>query len=198
MKTRLSPSHHGRSSAVSTLGLVSAGLLLALSLALAGCGSVSYGADDAASTTVEQAAPTSEQTVALTGNQLGDAAGASWVEAMQKLTTLLSDRPEVTTVKTQTEQLKEEYVQTLVELGRQGAVLDTGEKAKMSARIAAALEAAADEDWYATYMELYKGYAAGDSEFGDLLASFNILTQYADFDLLKKQAPKEAARLGIE
>ena len=77
-------------------------------------------------------------------------------------------------------------------------MLDTGEKAKMSARIAAALEAAADEDWYAVYMELYKSYAATDSEFGNLLASFNILTQYADFDLLRKQAPEEAARLGIE
>ncbi len=162
MKTCFCRSRHGRSSATSMLGLVSAGLLLALSQVLAGCGSVSYGADDAATTIVKQAAPTTEQTVALTGSQLGDAAGASWVEAMQKLTTLLSDRPEVTTVKTQIEQLKEEHVQTLVELGRQGAVLDTGEKARMSAQIAATLEAAADEDWYAAYMELYKGYAAGD------------------------------------
>jgi len=28
--------------------------------------------------------------------------------------------------------------------------------------------------------------------------SFNIITQYANFDLLKKQEPEEAKRLGIQ
>ena len=32
----------------------------------------------------------------------------------------------------------------------------------------------------------------------NLVGSLNIITQYADFDLLKKQAPEEAKRLGIE
>lgn len=198
MKMRFSRSRCDRSSARSMLSLVSSFLLLALSLLPAGCGGGSSDTDTTATTAVGQAVLTTEQAASMSGTELGDAAGATWAEAMQKLTTLLSDKPEAAAVKTQVEQLKEEYVQKLVELGRQRVALDTAEKVQMSARTAAALEAAADEDWYASYMDIYNNYSSGDAEFGNLLASFNILTQYADLDLLKKQAPKEAARLGIE
>jgi hypothetical protein len=139
-----------------------------------------------------------EPAASRSGDELGDAAGATWAAAMQRLVALLAEKPEAAAVRTQVEQLKEEYVQKLVALGRQGAALDTGEKAKMSARIAVTLEAAADESWYVSYMDVYNNYSANDVEFGNLLASFNILTQYADFELLKQQAPEEAARLGIE
>jgi len=47
-------------------------------------------------------------------------------------------------------------------------------------------------------VDIYNSYPEDDLAFKNLLASFNILTQYADFDLLKQQAPEEAARLGIE
>ena len=47
-------------------------------------------------------------------------------------------------------------------------------------------------------VEIQKHYAQMDREFGNLLASFNVLSQYASFDLLKKQLPEEAKRLGID
>ena len=43
-----------------------------------------------------------------------------------------------------------------------------------------------------------RAYFSKDQEFHKLLTSFNIIGQYASFDLLKKQEPKEAARLGIK
>jgi hypothetical protein len=41
-------------------------------------------------------------------------------------------------------------------------------------------------------------YRNEDNDFANTLAEFNTLTQYADFDLLKKQKPDEATRLGIQ
>jgi hypothetical protein len=38
---------------------------------------------------------------------------------------------------------------------------------------------------------------AGERDLANELSSFNILTQYAFFDLLKRQEPDEAQRLGI-
>jgi uncharacterized protein YdbL (DUF1318 family) len=37
-----------------------------------------------------------------------------------------------------------------------------------------------------------------DANLGKIIKDFNIITQYALFDLLKKQSPKEAERLGIK
>ena len=51
-------------------------------------------------------------------------------------------------------------------------------------------------------MRLYDQYAAGtdqtSQDFAVLLSTFNTLTQYAFFDVLKEQDPDEAQRLGIE
>ena len=35
-------------------------------------------------------------------------------------------------------------------------------------------------------------------ELANEIAQFNVITQYANFELLKKQLPEEAERLGIE
>lgn len=134
----------------------------------------------------------------MSATELGDAAVETWVEAMQELTALLADNPEAAAARSQVEQLKEKYVQKLLDLGRQREALDDAGKSEMNARIASALNASFSEDWYEAYMDVYSAYSSGDVEFANLLASFNILTQYADFDLLKQQAPDEAARLGVE
>lgn len=41
-------------------------------------------------------------------------------------------------------------------------------------------------------------YAKEDPELATLISSMNIVTQYAQFELLKKQEPVEAERLGIQ
>ena len=116
----------------------------------------------------------------------------------RKLVALLESKPEASAIKSQVEQLKESYVGKLVALGRLREALPDSDKARVSSGITTALDAFADEPWYTSYMEIYDSYSDGDLDFANLLASFNILTQYADFDLLKQQAPEEAARLGIE
>ncbi len=41
-------------------------------------------------------------------------------------------------------------------------------------------------------------YGTENYELSKNISSFNIIMQYAQFELVKKQAPDEAARLGIE
>ena len=121
----------------SMMGLACASVMLALGLVLAGCGGGSADTDTTAPATAEQPTITTEQaasTESMDGSELADAIFATWTEAMQKLNTLLADRPDPASVQTQVEQLKEEYIQKLVALGHQVAALDLGEKATMQAK----------------------------------------------------------------
>jgi hypothetical protein len=174
-------------------------LLLALGIAAAGCGG---GSSSATSATTAGATATTAGTATgtMSGTDLGKAVAALWTEAMQKLDTLLADEPSSDTVKDQVSTLKEEYVQKLVALGKQRQAMDTAAQAEADAAITSALAAAASADYYATYMDHYDhySYASGDVDFVNMVGSFNILTQYANFDLLKKQDAAEATRLGIQ
>ena len=78
------------------------------------------------------------------------------------------------------------------------SLLSDSDKTRLSDKLAQSLEAMGNEPWYQSYKTLYEYYADDDLSFANLLASFNILTQYADFELLKAQDPEEAARLGIQ
>ncbi len=173
-------------------------VLLLFGAIVVGCGSsaatTTTSSGEAASTT---GVPTTE-TATLSAADLGQAAGTAWAQAMQELNGLLAGQPEAASVSGKVAALKEQYVQKLVAYGRQREELDESGKAQMSAAVVSALSAAADQEWYKTYMNNYNAYASGDVGFVNLLASFNILTQYSDFDLLKAQAPKEAERLGIQ
>jgi hypothetical protein len=199
MNERLPRSGRAHAPARSALGLLLVCLVFAAGLLLAGCGG---GSPDSASTTTSagagEAVSTTAQAASMSPSDLGDAIGATWAEAMQKLTALLESKPEVSAVKGQVEQLKEEYVGKLVELGTKREALSTGDQAQVGLRTVAALEGAADAPWYVSYNTIYGYYSSGDQDFANLLASFNILTQYAEFELLKQQAPEEAARLGIK
>ena len=179
-------------------------LLLALILLAAGCGGSSSSgtettaAGSPATTAISASATTAAATRSAT--DLGKAVGALWVEATQKLNSLLTSFPSTAEATSGVTALKEEYIQKLVALGKQREALDASGKAQADAAISAALSAAASADWYATYMNNYDKYQyeGGDIDFVNLLASFNILTQYANYDLLKQQEPDEATRLGIQ
>ncbi len=130
--------------------------------------------------------------------ELGIEIGDLYVRALSALTDVLRDRPEAAAVKASVRDLKESYVRQLVELGRAREALDPRDRAAVDAAIRAKVAAAANEPWYAAYGDVTRHYVAQDAEFYELVVSFNIITQYANFDLLKSQAPEEAKRLGIE
>jgi hypothetical protein len=179
-------------------GMLVACALCAFALLFASaCGGDDSGSSTATTTGAESTTATA-QAAEMTPDEIGAAVGATWADAMQELVALLESKPESSAIKSQVEQLKERYVVKLVALGRLREALSDSDKARVSAGITKALDASADEPWFTSYMDIYDGYSDGDLDFANLLASFNILTQYADFDLLKQQAPEEAARLGIE
>ena len=111
---------------------------------------------------------------------------------------MLKDKPDAATVKAQVEQLKTDTITKLVELGKAREAMSTSDRAKVDSKITTALSAAGSEDWYTTYNDVWKFYSTADTEFGNLIAAFNVIGQYANFDLLKQQLPDEATRLGIK
>ncbi|OFW61657.1 MAG: hypothetical protein A2133_04755 [Actinobacteria bacterium RBG_16_64_13] len=189
-----------RARAATLAGLALASLLLSLGLLAAGCGEGSSDADTTVTTASGQTTATTAAAGTTSGTELGEAVGAAWAEVTQKLNALLAGRPEAGSVQSEVAALKEEYVQKFVAFGEQRLGLDSGAQDDADAALLSALNDAANADWYKTYMRTYEAYAymSGDVEFTNLLASFNILTQYSDFELLKEQAPDEAARLGIK
>jgi hypothetical protein len=134
--------------------------------------------------------------------QLGNQVAATWEEAIQKLVPLLEGTPPVSSLQVPVAQLKEEYVQKMVALGRQIAALDPSQGQAANDQMTGIIDGTANTDWFKSYVRLYDQYAAGTDQttqdFAILLSTFNTLTEYAFFDLLKAQDPDEAQRLGIQ
>jgi hypothetical protein len=136
------------------------------------------------------------------GALLGDQIGATWSEAIQELVPLLEGTPPASALGPTVAEVKEKYIQKMVALGRAVETLDQAGREAAWDHAAAVLEGTAESEWFKSYVRLYDQYAAaGDQttqEFAVLLSTFNTLTQYAFFELLKAQEPEEARRLGIE
>jgi hypothetical protein len=182
-------------------GSMFAPLLLAAIVAAAAMLLVACGGSSESATTTSTGASSSSSTSASAGlgpKELGDQIGAIYVAALRDVALALKDKPEVTTVRSQVEQLKNDAIAKLVELGRAREAMETADRATVDARITAALDAAGSEDWYATYNDAWTHYSDIDHDFANLVAAFNVIGQYANFDLLKQQAPEEATRLGIK
>jgi hypothetical protein len=134
----------------------------------------------------------------LSAADLGDAIGALYGSALADLNELLKDRPAAADVQGEVAALKEQYIQELVEFGRQKETLSAEDRAKVNVQVQIAINGVST-DTFAAYSDALTYYQqAGEKELADIVFSFNIITQYADFDLLKQQEPDEAARLGIE
>jgi hypothetical protein len=148
--------------------------------------------------TVEEPEPTPTNVLEeLSPSELGEEIGGVYVEAIQKVSELVADKPPSTEVKDQVAELKATYVQRLVELGHLREALSDQDKAAVNNAINETFIAGSKSDWYNTYFEAVQYYSERDYEFHQLLYSFNLIGQYANFDLLKEQEPQEAVRLGL-
>ncbi|MFH1331039.1 MAG: hypothetical protein ABIJ48_10365 [Actinomycetota bacterium] len=132
---------------------------------------------------------------ALTPAGLGDQIGEVYLAAYDDLIALLADRPAAADLAADLADLKEKYVQEMVGLGRQREALPAAGRAAVDARITAALDRL-PRATYEAYQQAYSDYS-GETEVANLIAAFNIIGQYANFDLLRQQAPDEAERLGV-
>ena len=129
--------------------------------------------------------------------ELGMKIATVYASAMVEATDFLLDKPEPAEVKAAVETMKEDYIQKIFVLGQQREVMEEADKKACDTAVMMEFDSRTREDWYTTYSEICNHYFDKDLDFYDLVTSLNILGQYANFDLLQKQDPGEAERLGI-
>lgn len=129
--------------------------------------------------------------------ELGEKIIDQYSKALTELAELLQDTPEAAEAVQNVDALKEKHIQELVALGKVKEALEEADRSKVDLTLRIGLQSIYSKPAYTNYTEAINPYLK-DNDFYKILAEFNIITQYADFELLKEQAPEEAQRLGIE
>ncbi|MFH1198131.1 MAG: hypothetical protein V1720_20685 [bacterium] len=134
----------------------------------------------------------------LTPNEISIAIVDIYIEAMTKVTELVKGNPAAAEVNPKIQELKDKYVAKLVELGKVKEKLSPADKSMIDNKIWLGIGRLSPDVMkeFSAAVTYYIGKDEGNKTHF-LISSFNIITQYADFELLKKQLPEEAKRLGI-
>jgi hypothetical protein len=117
---------------------------------------------------------------------------------MKKLSRIIENTPSPEQIKDEVVKLKEDTISTMVDLGKAREKLSESQKSIVNMNLISKMGSVSSMPEYEVYQNAVQHYNTVDSEFSSLLSEFNIITQYSQFELLKKQAPDEAKRLGIE
>jgi len=141
--------------------------------------------------------PAAVQKAEVTPEEIGQKVGELYVQAMSDLAAALKVKPAVSDVQDKIEAMREEYINKLVELGKLREKLEPADRSKVDSQIRMKASSIYNTPDYSTFNEIQQHYFS-EREFHKVVLSFNIITQYASFELLKKQEPEEAARLGIQ
>lgn len=125
-----------------------------------------------------------------------------YVEAMARSNAVLADFPEPTPeIAAELDAIKEEAVTGLVALGHEVAAMSDADRAAVEGAVSSSVSSihrnSETKQVYTDYQAVWGAYVGGDTDFFNKIKSLNILTQYAFFDLLRKQEPSEADRLGV-
>ena len=93
--------------------------------------------------------------------------------------------------------MKEDYISQFVELGaiREGM---TEEQKQAANRALTSRFYDLDQDVFNSVNDAIILYRDQDNSLANEISQMNILTQYADYELLRHQEPEEAVRLGIQ
>lgn len=186
------------------------GMLTAL-LLITACGEENGSASAAASAVpAEQAAqsesPGVDVSAARTPEEIGQAVADVYVQAFDDLADALASHPDEPQALELMREIRERHIEDLIALGRKIVQLSPSEKATVEAAVRQVQSKLTYDPEikpiYERYTALNRHYIdtgamSSNSEFRQLFSSFNILTQYAFFDLLKAQNPEEAERLGF-
>ena len=138
-----------------------------------------------------------EQKAEMSPKEIGQQVGEIYGETLGKVVELLKDKPEPSEVLAKVEALKEETIAKMVELGRKREALDAAGRSTVDSQILMKANSLNRDPMYSSFNDIQMHYFQ-NRDFHKLVISFNIITQYANFDLLKKQEPEEARRLGIQ
>lgn len=140
-----------------------------------------------------EAAPAKQDTP----QDLAKAAFAAYQEGLTRLVEMADAPPALADAKKKATALHEAAVDKLVAIGKKREAMSDADKQAFSRGLLSAMRGT-DKEAFAKLNALVTHYRAEDNEFANFLASFNTITQYCDFDLLRKQKPEEMKRLGLE
>lgn len=138
--------------------------------------------------------------------QIGEAVANLYVGALKDVGEALANHPAPDAAAEMLVSLRERYVQDLVTLGRRIQAMSVSDRATVQGAVSSAQRNLRYDETLKPVWDRYQaiqthyiesGAASSNPEFWDLLQSFNVITQYAFFDLLKRQSPDEAERLGV-
>ncbi len=174
--------------------LISA-LFLALVVVTAACRSKEAGPTGSAPASAPVAAQPAAAEAGAAEN-LGNKIGSSYIETLKQVVAMLQDKPAASDARAMLADMKAWTIELMIGLGKEREALPAGERAAVD-RVLSNRIASVPADLFKDYQEGQANFR-DDKELFDLIADFNIITQYANFDLLKKQLPEEAKRLGIQ
>jgi len=162
--------------------------------AVALAASLACGDGDAAPYMLGSARPTATAAEA-TPEAIGKAIAADYLTMMNELNLLLAPAPAPADLKPRVRELKDRWIAVFVAHGRERETLP--ESARSDVDTAVVRELAALPTANVTLINATIA-RTNDLELASDLSSINILMQYSFFELLKRQLPGEAARLGIQ
>lgn len=161
---------------------------------LAACG----GKGEEAADTGQAEKPKAEKAEKMSPKEMADKILSLYEEGMKEMNVLLEAKPDAAEVKPQLQELKEKYIQEYVKLGKIRETMTEQDRSTMQSNLMMGMNSFGTQDWYIAFNENQQYYFSKDQELHKLIMSFNVITQYAQFELLKQQEPEEAERLGIE
>jgi hypothetical protein len=170
-------------------------LVCSLAFSATGCGK-REAAPPAPAPVAAPAAPAVPAASGDAAENLGAKIGSSYVETLKQVVAMLNDKPPVADAKAMLADMKAWTIELMVGLGREREALSPADRATVDRVLSNRIAGVSPE--------LFKEYQSGqlfyqnDRELFQLIADFNVISQYANFDLLKKQLPDEAKRLGIK
>lgn len=128
--------------------------------------------------------------------KLGVQIGEIYCDVMRKLVKMLDSRPDVDTLKPKLQEFQDKTISQIVELGKAKEGLDEGQKGVVNRDLTTEMRKISGDEFKA-FSAAVSHYRPLDNDLANQISSFNTITQYADFELLKKQKPKEFKRLGL-
>lgn len=162
-----------------------ASLFLAAALLMASCGG---GGEEAGSNgAADQSSGTTDP------DELAQEIAGRYLDCMEELEAMVADKPDPEPLREEMAELKEEYIEIFVEIGHRVATHDSETVDEIGRAVMSELYGQ-DIQWLT---EASNHYMSLDSEVANILAEFNIITQYSFFELLREQSPEEAERLNL-
>ena len=132
----------------------------------------------------------------MTPRQLGDTIGGLYCEGVQGLAELLEAHPDAEALAPEVDALKARLIERLVALGHQRQALSAEDRQAVDMATGFALRRV-DMGAFQAMGDACERFRASHNALANTLASFNVIHQYAAFELLAAQLPDEAARLGV-